>query len=374
MGKKVICAGHVCIDITPVIPDTGKKNIEKVLQPGKLLNVGKAKSALGGSVSNTGIGMKILGADVTLMAKIGDDDFGDLVYKAFKEHQVEEGLIRQNQDATSYSVVLAIPGIDRIFLHHPGANDTFSAEDIPWENVQDTALFHFGYPSLMRKMYLNEGEELLEMLKKAHSCGMATSLDFAAIDPDAEAGQVNWLSLLTKVLPEVDFFVPSVEELCFMLDRDRFDEWKERAAGGDVCDVLDLDQDIRPLADTCMKLGCKAVLIKCGAPGMYLRTGTKELLDQISPRLELDTTVWADQDFFEKSYKPDRILSGTGAGDTSIAAFLTSILNGDTPEWAAKYAAATGASCITELDAISGLKTLPELKEKILAGWEKNQF
>ncbi len=374
MSKKVICAGHVCIDITPVIPDTGKKSIENVLQPGKLLNVGEAKSALGGSVSNTGIGMKILGADVTLMAKIGEDDFGDLVYKAFKEYGVEEGLIRQNQDATSYSVVLAIPGIDRIFLHHPGANDTFTTADIPWEKAEDTALFHFGYPSLMRKMYQNEGDELLGMLKKAHSAGMATSLDFAAIDPDAEAGKVNWKALLQKVLPEVDFFVPSVEELCFMLDRERFDDWKTRAAGGDVCDILDLEKDIRPLADMCMEYGCKALLIKCGAPGMYLRTGSKEILDQISPRLGLDTEVWANQDFFEKSYKPDRILSGTGAGDTSIAAFLTAILNGENPEWAAKYATATGASCITELDALSGLKTLPELKEKILAGWEKNNF
>ena len=34
MGKKVICAGHVCLDITPVIPDLGAKKIEDVLQPG----------------------------------------------------------------------------------------------------------------------------------------------------------------------------------------------------------------------------------------------------------------------------------------------------------------------------------------------------
>lgn len=64
-------------------------------------------------------------------------------------------------------------------------------------------------------------------------------------------------------------------------------------------------------------------------------------------------------------------MSGTGAGDTSIAAFLTSVLEGDAPEWAMHYAAATGASCITELDAISGLRPLPELRAKIEAGWEK---
>lgn len=158
-----------------------------------------------------------------------------------------------------------------------------------------------------------------------------------------------------------------------MQDRERFCEWKKRAAGRDVCDVITVE-DIRPLADTCMEYGCKVLMIKCGAPGMYLRTATEEILKEITPKIELNTEIWANQDFFERSYKPDRILSGTGAGDTSIAAFLTAVLEGDTPEWALHYAAATGASCITELDAISGLKPLPELRAKIEAGWEKNDI
>ncbi len=372
MSKKVICAGHVCIDITPVIPDTGLRQIDKVLQPGKLLNVGIAESSLGGSVSNTGIGMKVLGAEVSLMGKIGNDSFGDMIAKKYEEYGVADGLIRQNVDATSYSVVLAIPGIDRIFLHHPGANNTFTADDIDWDSIADTALFHFGYPPLMRSMFVNEGEELFRLMKKAHDMEMTTSLDFAAVDPDSESGKVDWVKVLRKVLPYVDFFVPSIEELCYMLDKERFEDWKARADGGDVCDILDVDRDIRPLADLCMAMGCKVLMIKCGAPGMYIRTADAEKLQTISSRVELDSEAWADQDFFEKSYKPDRILSGTGAGDTSIAAFLTSMLNGDTPEWAMHYAAATGASCITELDAISGLKPLPELRAKIEAGWQKN--
>ncbi len=373
MGKKVICAGHVCIDITPVIPDTGLRNISQVLQPGKLLNVGVAESSLGGSVSNTGIGMKVLGADVSLMGKIGRDSFGDMIYKKYQEYHVESGLIRQDKDATSYSVVLAIPGIDRIFLHHPGANDTFTANDIDWDSIdEETSLFHFGYPPLMRSMYQNDGEELVKILQTAQGKGMATSLDLAAVDPDSASGKVDWKEILKKTLPYVDFFVPSIEELCFMIDRQRFEEWKVRAAGGDVCDVLIPEQDIRPLADQCMEMGCKVLMIKCGAPGMYLRTTDSDGLNKISSRIELNAELWQKQEFFEKSYKPDRILSGTGAGDTSIAAFLTAVLNGEGPEWAMHYAAATGASCITELDAVSGLLSFAELKEKINAGWEKN--
>ena len=57
------------------------------------------------------------------------------------------------------------------------------------------------------------------------------------------------------MIPLVDFFVPSVEELCFMLDRERFQEWQERAAGRDITEILDVEKDIRPLADRCMELG-----------------------------------------------------------------------------------------------------------------------
>ena len=373
MGKKVICAGHVCLDITPVIPDLGAKKIEDVLQPGKLLNVGEADISLGGSVSNTGIGMKVLGNDVSLMGKIGCDAFGEIVESLYGKYGVAEGLLRNDSVSTSYSVALAIPGIDRIFLHHPGANDTFTADDIPWERVKDAALFHFGYPPLMKSMYENEGEELVRLFKKAKESGAATSLDLAAVDPGSSSGKADWKKILSKVLPFVDFFVPSVEELCFMLDRDRFLDWKKRAEGKDVCEIINLEEDIRSLADKCMEMGCKVLMIKCGAPGMYLRTAGKERLDSIGSRIEFRTSVWEKQDFFEKSYLPDRILSGTGAGDTSIAAFLTAVLNGENPEWAMHYAAATGASCITELDAISGLKTLPELKKKIESGWAKRE-
>ena len=120
-----------------------------------------------------------------------------------------------------------------------------------------------------------------------------------------------------------------------------------------------------------MKLGCKVLLLKCGAKGMYLQTASKEKLAQISSRVELDTDAWADRSIFERSYVPEKILSGTGAGDTSIAAFLTAVLQKDTPDMCLHLAAATGASCVAAYDALSGLKPLDELRDKIEKGWEK---
>ena len=374
MKKKVIAAGHICLDITPIFPGKKVSQLTDILSPGKLLNVGEADVHTGGSVANTGLGMKILGADVTLMGKIGDDNFGDMVKSILDKYDAGSGMLVSQGESTSYSVILAVPGVDRIFLHNTGANDTFCAEDIPREALEEASLFHFGYPPLMKSIYKNNGEELIKIMKLAKECGAATSLDFASIDPNSEAGAADWERILEEVMPYVDFFVPSVEELCYMLDKERFQEWQERAAGGDITEMLDIEKDIKPLADQCMDFGAKVLLIKCGAPGMYYCTADKLTLWELCGKLEIDVNQWAGKEGFERSYVPEKILSGTGAGDTSIAAFLTAVMEGYSLEDTMHLATATGASCVEAYDALSGLKSFEELEKKIKAGWKKNEF
>ena len=372
MSKKVIVAGHICLDITPIFPDKKVKKLDEILSPGKLVQTGSADVHTGGAVANTGLALKILGADVSLMGKVGCDAFGDMICGILKKYGADRHMIRSAEESTSYSVVLAVPGIDRIFLHNPGANNTFRTEDITPEALSDASLFHFGYPPLMRSMYQDNGQELIRLMQFIRESGVATSLDMAAIDPDTEAGKLDWNDILKKLLPHVDFFVPSVEELCFMLDKERFFDWQKRAGGKDITEILDIEKDVKPLADICMSYGVKVLLIKCGAPGMFYKTADSDTLSQISSRIALDVSAWANKEGFERSYVPECILSGTGAGDTSIAAFLASVINGETPETAMQLATATGACCVTSYDALGGLIPLDTLKDKISAGWKKN--
>jgi len=287
-----------------------------------------------------------------------------------KESGYDGGMITEKGGRTSYSVVLAMPGIDRIFLHDPGANNTFCADDVKEEYLQDAALFHFGYPPLMKRMFEDEGAETLRLMKKVKAHGLATSLDMVAVDPSSEAGQQDWRKIIEKVIPYVDFFVPSVEELCFMLDRDRYESWAKRAAGGDITMVLDPQQDIKPLADDLIGMGAKAVLIKSGAPGMYYRTAGREVLSQVGERAELDAAAWAGLEGFERSFIPEKVLSGTGAGDTCIAAFLTSMLQGFGPQRCLQLASAAGTNSVESYDALGGLKSFAEMESRIDAGWE----
>ena len=50
MKKKVIAAGHICLDITPVFPGKKVDQLTDILSPGKLLNVNEADVHTGGSV------------------------------------------------------------------------------------------------------------------------------------------------------------------------------------------------------------------------------------------------------------------------------------------------------------------------------------
>ncbi|MGI6058945.1 MAG: carbohydrate kinase family protein [Blautia sp.] len=375
MGKKVIVAGHACLDITPLFPHNQQAaKLGNILSPGKLIQMEGVDIHAGGAVSNTGMAMKMLGADVCLMAKTGSDEFGKIISNIYAAQGADSGIIVQEGQNTSYSVVLALPGIDRIFLHDPGCNHTFSFEDLPKEKLLGTDLFHFGYPPLMKKMYEDTGSELVRMMKYMKAQGTATSLDLAFVDGESDAGAADWKEILSRVLPYVDFFVPSIEELCFMLDRDRYEAWKTKAGDEDISFSLDVQRDIRPLADKCMELGAKVLLLKCGAPGLYYRTTEVKRLEGLETALGISAEDWSDREGFEASYQPERVLSGTGAGDTTIAAFLTAMLEGYPFEMCIHLAAAEGASCVEAYDALGGIRPLKELASRIEKGWKKQNF
>lgn len=367
--NKIIVAGHVCIDVTPIFPAQMEgKSVESLLCPGKLLRMEGMDIHTGGVVANTGLALKCLNADVRLVGKIGCDDLGSMIHSGFARYDAAEGLIEDPSSSTSYSVVLAMPGKDRLFLHDPGANDTFCCADVPDTALEDGVLLHFGYPPLMKRMYQQDGDEIKQLFLRAHQKGMATSLDLAAVDPVSEAGQIDWKKLLGNILPHTDFFLPSLEELLFMLDRPKYDALA--AVSGDMTEIADLKCDVEPLARAALDMGAGVVLIKCGLKGMYYATASSERLQKIGKNLALDCEAWANCSGHQTCFQAECVKSGTGAGDTSIAAFLAALVRGKTPDQCVRLAAAEGACCVTTYDVLSGLKTLEQLEEKLADGWK----
>ncbi len=368
-----VVAGILCLDITPKFNTAKCDNIGKILVPAKTLFMGEAEIHAGGCVTNTGIAMQKMGANVALMSKLGEDDFGRIMLDKISPYASTESISLSKTGGTPYSIVLSPPGIDRIFLSYCGVLDDYGIDDIDMQLVKRARIFHFGYPPAMKRMYQNGGEELIRLYREAKQTGTATSLDTSAVDEHSASGTVGWDGILRKTAPHLDFFVPSVEELCYMLDRKMYARWREVAGDGDIIAAVN-EADVAALAGRLLEYGAKVVLVKCGSRGLYLATADGAALQTVGGGLAENLSGWENVRHFEASYKPDRLRSATGAGDTCIAAFLCSVLRGLPYEQAVQYAAATGASCVEEYDSLSGLRSFEQMREKIDAGWEKNSF
>lgn len=358
----IAVAGHVCLDIIPTFPIV-PASLQELLVPGKLTKVGAAVLSTGGAVSNTGLALHRLGTPVMLLGKIGNDLFGEAVLSIFRRHHpaLTEEMIVSDQEATSYTIVINPPGIDRIFLHDPGPNDTFSASDIQLDKLAGVRIFHFGYPPLVRQMYLNGGSQLVAMLRSIKALGITISLDMSLPDPNSEAGKVDWQTLIEAVMPHVDIFSPSIDELLYMLDRPRF------------VSKQPVDANLlRSLSSRLLALGAAVVMIKLGEQGAYIRTTDDPVrLQTMGNGVPLAIENWLDRELYEPCFQAN-VAGTTGAGDCTIAGLLTGILKGLSIKDAFTAAVAVGGCSVESADATSGVPHWDEVTARIKADWRRH--
>ena len=362
-----VVAGHICLDIVPKFGQLTGSSVGEILRPGKLLEVGAAHFSTGGPVSNTGLALRRLGVNVSLMGKCGEDPFGDILRNKLRQEapSAEQGMVVAGGANTSYTIVLVPPGIDRIFLHCPGANDTFGADDVDIDLVGRARLFHFGYPPLMKRMYSDGGEELASLFQRVREQGTLTSLDMALPDPDSEAGRADWPQILERTLPAVDIFLPSAEEILYMLRRDRFDKLQDSEGG--ALDGLTAE-DLAGVAGDCIRMGAGLVVIKCGDLGAYLQTADDPGLAGFVP----DADIWRGVSMFEPTCRVDDIMSTVGSGDSSIAGFLTAFLQDESPERCMQFLTVVGAQNLSAMGAVGGIRSWAESVEQVNARPPKN--
>ena len=280
-----VIAGHICLDIIPDLSGSTLEQFRRTFAPGKLLQVGSAALGTGGAVSNVGLALHKLGMDVRLMGKVGDDAFGQIIRQivASTDPRLADGMVVDASVGSSYTIVVNPPGVDRYFLHSPGANDTFVADDVRYDLLQQARLFHFGYPPLMRRMFEDDGVELIEIFRRAKQTGVTTSLDMALPDPSAPAGRANWIAILRATLPYVDIFLPSIEEILFMLRRETFDELERSAGSHGIVSVI-TPQLLSDVSAELLDQGAQIVGIKLGNRGFYLRTAGEQRAGIDGPR------------------------------------------------------------------------------------------
>jgi len=365
---RAVVAGHICLDMIPNLDHLQPGQFSELFKPGRLIVAGAVTFAPGGPVPNTGIAMHRLGVPVDLIARVGADPFGQIVRDiiAAQGPRLAEGITADERSATSYTIIICPPGMDRFFLHSPGTNDVFCADDIDDRLVARAGIFHFGYPPIMRRMYMEEGAGLVEVYRRAKATGVTTCLDMTLPDPTSPGGQADWAAILERVLPTVDIFAPSLEELLFMIGYPPFTQRKPTGVPDQVTPEL-----LSALGSELLRLGVKMALIKLGERGLYLRTAGVEQLSQMGRAAPADPAAWADQELWAPCFQV-QVVGTTGAGDAAIAGFLSGLLRDLPPLQAMAAAAAVGACDVEAADATSGLRTWEDTLARIARGWPRH--
>jgi len=375
---EAVVAGHICLDIIPDLSRVASAgSFTALLRPGQLIEVGNAALSTGGPVSNTGLALHILGVRTQLMGKVGDDYLGQVVQQIVADHGpgLDAGMVVDGRVGTSYTVILNPPRVDRIFLHAPAANHTFGADDVRYDVVAQARLFHFGYPPLMRRMYERDGEQLAEIFRRVRELGVTTSLDMAVPDPASEAGRADWRAILRKTLPYVDVFLPSIEEILFMVRRSTYDTLLAQAEGGSLLPFV-TPALLSGVSGELLGMGARIVGLKLGDRGFYVRTANGEALAAMAAGSDgnaapADPAGWADRELWTPCYRAN-LVGTTGAGDSTIAGFLVGLLRGLPAKQAVTMAVAVGGCNVEAADALGGLRSWEQTVARVEAGWAKH--
>lgn len=361
-----VVAGHVCVDVIPSFDrNAGTTSLDAILKPGRLTQVGPILISTGGAVSNAGLALHRLGIPVKLMGKLGGDVFGRAAVELFDriDPRLGAGMIIAAGEPGSYTIVINPPGVDRVFMHCPGPNDTFAAADISLDALAGAKVFHFGYPPIMRRMYLDGGAGLVAMLAGVRSIGVTVSLDMSQPDPNSEAGRVDWQQILDKALPLIDVFGANIEEITYMVDRPAF----ERLRAGDLPDGALL----HAVGDTLIGRGAAVVMIKLGEHGLYVRTTTdRSRLEQMGALRPRRIDAWIGREVLSPCLRVD-VAGTTGSGDCTHAGFLAAMIHDMTLEDAVMSAVAVGACSVESPDATSGVVPWDAVCARLAAGWPR---
>ena len=305
--KKVACVGILVADVI-VEPVTAYP------EKGLLLPVNSITLHNGGNAMTAAINLKKLGVETTMVGKVGADVFGNFLREKLNAAGVNTaGLKSDDKVQTSASVLMLDTTGERSFFHCVGTNAVFSVKDVDYSLIEDCDLVFVTGSFLMNNF---DGEETMEFLKKCKEMGKTTFLDVCW---DASG---KWGELLDMSMPYIDYFMPSIDEAVCIAGCEEPDE----------------------IADRFFERGVGNVVIKMGSKGAFFRRKSEEK-GQIYP-----------------CCKGVKAVDTTGAGDSFCSGFLAAFSRDESFEDCVKFANATGAHCVMEKGATTGIKSFDEIK------------
>lgn len=298
---KVIVFGSMNMDLSidaPRVPDAG----ETLAGSGFI-------TAAGGKGANQAVAAARLGADVRMIAAVGEDGFGETLVRGLAGAGADVSLVRRLPGAsTGVAVILRTAGENRIVLH-AGANHELVAEDIA---------------SDLRR--IGEKNDIL-----------VTQGECAPAATEAALREARELGLYTiynpaPARPAPDDLWPCVDLVCLNETECQL-----------MCGILPSDAGTcRAAADRLRALGVGAVVITLGAAGSF--------------------GVGPDGAELRIAAMPATVVDTTGAGDTFIGALAAGRARGLSLGDSMSWGAAAAAVAVSRLGAQPSIPTAAEVE------------
>jgi ribokinase len=278
-------------------------NVERRPEPGETVTDAQLSKGNGGKGANQAAAAALLGADVVLLGRVGDDGFGEPLVEALAGKGVDASLLEAAPgSSTGTAVITVTPDGENAITVAPGANRSLIADD-----VDDASGSIGGARVLVAQMEVSP-EVVLRAVEVAAQHGTRALVNLA---PPFEVPR--------ELLEKLDPLVVNEHEAAFLLG--------ERVEGVDG--ALAAARDL-------LALGPRSVVVTVGKDGAVFSDG--ESTEHLpTPRVDVVDT--------------------TGAGDAFVGALAASLARDYSLEDAVAYAVRAGAAAVTKEGAQGALPT-----------------
>ena len=284
--------------------------VERRPEPGETVTNAELSTGNGGKGANQSAAAALLGASVTILGRVGDDEFGEPLVRALQDKGVDTSLVEGVPEVSTGAAFITVTqdGENAITVA-PGANRSLTTDDV------DAAAQAIGGARVLVAQMEVSVETVLRAVAVAAERGVRPLVNLA---PTFEVPR--------ELLGKLDPLVVNEHEAAFLL-------------GNRVEGV----EGALSAAPELLSLGPRSAVITVGEAGaVFAQDRAVQHLD--APKVDVVDT--------------------TGAGDAFVGALATRLARGDSLEDAVAYAVRAGAAAVTKEGAQGALPT-PEVVKKL---------
>jgi sugar/nucleoside kinase (ribokinase family) len=171
---------------------------------------------LGSSSAILAHNLALLGSKVTFTAKVGGDILGEMCCEKLRDAGIDLSRVVRSTNGTLTGITLILPlTTTRRILTYPGTMAELGIGDLDLDYLSSAKHFHLSSPFLQQRLF----PDLHTLFKEMKQRGLTTSMD-TNDDPSN-----RWEGILENVLPHVDLFFCTEEEIVKLAKTENAEEY-----------------------------------------------------------------------------------------------------------------------------------------------------